>query len=48
MNESDDACDVDEGPNCASSPVDDYVWLGRRLGRKLRTLVGDRTDEENR
>ncbi|WP_458207765.1 hypothetical protein [Haladaptatus sp. NG-SE-30] len=39
MSESNDACDIDEGPNCDSSPVDDYVWLGRKLGRKLKELV---------
>ncbi len=39
MNDSEKACELEEGPNCDSSPVSDYVWLLKRVGHKLRTLV---------
>ncbi|EFW91542.1 hypothetical protein ZOD2009_13301 [Haladaptatus paucihalophilus DX253] len=43
MTERDDsaeACDVDDGPSCRTSPVEEYVWLVKRVGRKIRDVVG--------
>ncbi|WP_423746314.1 hypothetical protein V5735_17075 (plasmid) [Haladaptatus sp. SPP-AMP-3] len=46
-NESGEACDVDDGPSCRTSPVEEYVWLVKRVGRKIQDAVGSasRTDD---
>ncbi|ODR80634.1 hypothetical protein BG842_03710 [Haladaptatus sp. W1] len=38
--DSAEECDVDDGSSCRTSPVEEYVWLVKRVGRKIRDVVG--------
>ncbi|MCO8245815.1 MULTISPECIES: hypothetical protein [unclassified Haladaptatus] len=44
--DSGDACTIDDGPNCRTSPVEQYALFVKRIARKVRKIVGSNPERE--